>query len=671
LSFGSDTSTDAPVADSQALTSVDIEALQSAIPQSPVPAAEQTTNSFEDDDFDGVEAALAAASSFSPEHDQSDPFSELPRESDADLEAALQNAAVSSEQATQGRQPPAASAQRKLYLLGGLAASICLMSVVLLFLFLRTMRTEPQIVQADPKLAAPADVVGNQAADNAANNAAVPANPQADQTAKATEPNDGGTDTPPVADPSSVTETGTATEKDKITDASQTVTPVPEPPADSAEERLKILLQPKIELPANPTEQPDAPPVSDDVPEELKKYGKLFDFGQQTLPDAKILPPDEVDGVDAIAEQSEIGVLYHPDPAPLPNWEDLKGTPVVALDIPELPLLEVLTTLESIYGAPCSWDVNAVALQPIDFEKRVTKKYRNTTLEAVYLELLNDYGLTLNARPEALPRIVPSKESMAQVPGDIAISDFGGNANGDAWLTFFQDLFVDAKDQMSLEGDRIVFGDAMTLTVRHQIAELATQIQRVIQASGTGGQQLTALQSNELGATVQALQKVGKVAFARRTTAALALTQAAQEVDLPLMIDWDACWQHGLTPHVDTAFLTRNRTFAQISRFVVDEYALAVVIDPLGRLVLTTPPAQRQMVQYRVVSMPDSTTVDTLRKSLLPLWLKGADGKSKLQIQMLPGDQKPTFAVVRICAPALTQLNDSSLLGALNVELPN
>lgn len=636
-------------ADSQDLTSVDIEALQRTAPPASIPAGEQTTSSFDDDDFDGVEAALAAASTFTPEPEPSDLFGDLTDDSGSEPEHAQVDDSFPQGEPL-GRSVPPVSHDRKLYMWGAVAVGICLLSMTLLYIFLLTMKKTPQVAQVEQKPAQPAI-----AEENAAKEQPPAANAQ---------------EKPPVtAEPVTPPVTEIANDANPVNDVIGPAEPVV--PRDQG---AKILFQPKADDPANiAAQEPAAPEPSAELPEGLRDLAKLFDPGSlQTMQEAKVLKPDEVDGGAGYAEQSEIAVLYHPDPSPLPNWEDIRGTNVLAIEFTDKPLLEVLTTLESIFGAPCAWDVGSLALQPIDFEKRVTKKYENTNLESIYTDLLADYGLVLNPQPEGLPRIEASKELAAEVQLDIAIADLDGDVTGDAWLSFFQGLFPDAKDQLSLQNDRIVFGEGMTLKQRRQIANLAWQIQHAKRPNATGGKQLTALQSQELATTYDALRKPGEIAYARRSPATMALTQAAQEMDLPLMIDWNECWNYGLTPFENTSLLTKNRNFSQVSRFVLDEYALTIIIDPLGRLVLTTPPAQREMIQYRVVSMTDPVTVATLKQSLLPLWPKGADGKSTLLVQALPSkDPKPSLAVIRICAPSLANLIDTGVLSALNLQVPD
>ncbi len=170
---------------------------------------------------------------------------------------------------------------------------------------------------------------------------------------------------------------------------------------------LKILLQPNANpgdaALANGSATPEVE-ISRDVPEELRKFAGVFDPGAMSfLPETKILAPNEVDGGEAAAEQVDATSLYHPDPVPLPVWEEVKHTPIPSLKIPNLSLLEVLGTLESIFGVPCDWDVNAVSFVAIEWDRTITKQYQQVTLEHVYLDILAEYGLTLNAQPNDLP----------------------------------------------------------------------------------------------------------------------------------------------------------------------------------------------------------------------------------------------------------------------------
>ncbi len=108
--------------------------------------------------------------------------------------------------------------------------------------------------------------------------------------------------------------------------------------------------------------------------------------------------------------------------------------------------------------------------------------------------------------------------------------------------------------------------------------------------------------------------------------------------------------------------ITKNRKLSQVSKFLLAEHSLTLVVDTMGRLVLTTPEVQRSMVQYHVLGIPEGADVAEIRQSLLRFSPVDRNGRSSLLIVSPPGEFAARHLVARICAPSVAQLSDEAVV---------
>ena len=713
-----------PPVDSQAMTAMDLPAPKLAadlgdLPASSKPSVEYSqalTNSFDLEHLPelehlsagGNEASLARQQMF----DAIDEFAESSEVAAHDIESVSQAA-----EALQPPSPAAAwdysqSRRRQMKLLVGLAVVVSLFSVGLLTLFIRSVRVtqtpptdtieNPKDSQStkldqpildktaippnDPKAVVQTDVALPEKQPIESNDTTAAAS---NDTGKAIESNQTEIAETKRAEPAVETEASTVTPSAKSNE-------VP-----SLEDPLMAFLRdttPQLNLDGSNdgNKKFDAVPeeaISAMVPDALRKYAPLFDFGSQAMQsDAELMDPSKVDGGEVSAEPLEVSVYYHPEAAKIPNWEELSQSKIPRLKFVDQPLLEVLYTLESIHGVGFDWDIDTISHLDLDLAKKTSLDVKDSTLAVVMQQLLKPYHLKLQASAEQLPQIVLANDfNLPHLPEAIELQFWlDEKATAQSWLQFFQDLFPRVSAQFTLDGDRLILPQDLNQqeadVLYDLIAQLNSQVGRETSEieSKPKGELVTQLTnkvqpdstSDPLGlmsSTIAALQDTGDTMAVERRPVGLVLHRAAAEVGLSILIDWDHVWRHGLTPQTTTVLLTKNRTLAQTTRFILDQYALEIVVDAKGRLILTTPETQRQSFRYLMLASPAEEPLLTLRKKLASLAPASENGRSALRVIELPKDfrdaKKEVMSVAKLCPPAIGQLTQTSLIDLLESSL--
>ncbi len=671
--------------DSQALTSVDLDAANPLHPnpsdQGSLPQSQAFTKEFE-----GVEAALASTASFRSIDLRSSESSELDLNIDSNVSVPNPRQVWQS----------TSSQNRQFYFLAGLAACVCVVSVGLLILFLSSFAkdndTSVELAQAEPARAEsdipkPNDQASEVSAENqpadtkldptAISESSEDANPSKETNEVVMEGDANTTDDMAEEIPSAIESLlqSAGVENAEITSTSNNDT------NSSADEVAK---NNPLDLLLNPerSEKPTPPAadggnsaeveISPEIPEGFRDLAPVFDLGAgTTLPDAKILPAEEVDGGAAAAMQVDAASLYHPDPKPLPIWDELKHTKVISLEIPNLPFLEALNTVESIYGIPCDWDLEALRSCDVDLRTRVTHQFKDTTLEQVYSDLLNGVGLKLSAQSNQLPEIVPQNLDGLGLQQEIDLTPLiTETATPELWLSTLIQLVAEADQKVSLNGQIIKFSADLPLKYRLELFDIVQEVSDAAKARLPSVPETVSVDNNgsELQTVFTLLNRKGTESFARRRPVALMLSKLAHDIELPLIVDWSECWNHGLVPTTSMVSLPKNRTLAQMSKFVLAEHSLVLIVDAHRRLVLTTSEVQHAIHSYQVIRLPESADLKTIRQTLVRLTPLSSSGRSELQIVPMPG-ALDSMAIVKICAPSIEQLSNDSLAAALGLNV--
>jgi hypothetical protein len=637
--------------DSQALTNADLEGVVASTVSPPIQTSGAITR-----DFDDVDALLAAGSEqnrFSNEELQTSAVESPINDSNLQVD----------ELATPGPshtwQNPTAQ-KRQIKMLIAFASIIFLLSATILVLFLSSRdANEPIVAQnndanpTDSEVEVPND--NQPKADNPSVPTVVPeavVAPNANPTPNAidtTNPNPTIDNTVPV-DP--------------------TNQPLVTPPAalelPAEIDPIKSILN-NAEASAIPTTEATDDNISDEMPDWMKQFAPILG-DDVAMPDTTSIDPNEVDGGNATAEVIDIETLYHPAPSKLPVWDEVRSTPIIKLSIPELPLLEIVTTLESMYGVPIDWDLSTLSNVTFDTAKTYSGSFENTTLEKVYDEVLAAFEYTytvsadgfVTAVPKVLPDVITSIDIATLEPS---------SAKPEAWLTFFQRMFPEFASELSINANAIQLSDAVPVESKLEVARLVMILQDT--SIGLTDQQPVSMQRDPLIEIFSRMQRSGTKTFAEKRSVTSILYRSARDVDLTLLIDWDQCWAHGLTPQDATAAITSNRNLSQIFRFGTDKFALTTIVDPQGRLVLTTPDVQRKTIRFSVIELPAGTDLGQFRTLMLSLSPTDAQGKSTLRIIPLPSTDPTTRYVVRTCAPSMAQMFDDRFQSALNLPVTN
>ena len=137
------------------------------------------------------------------------------------------------------------------------------------------------------------------------------------------------------------------------------------------------------------------------------------------------------------------------------------------------------------------------------------------------------------------------------------------------------------------------------------------------------------------------------------------LMTAATETNLNLVIDWQNAWRHGLTPNELAAIVLGGRTFPQVAKRFLTDFALELVPISEDTLWLTTREVRRKLIRVVPVRLPKNFKEDDLRQSLRIL-APVVDELSKFKVVPVPGTEDLFFA--RICSPNLNQLNDPDVM---------
>ena len=488
-----------------------------------------------------------------------------------------------------------------------------------------------------------------------------------------------GTDDAANSDTSAIAQSNTATDPD-IGDSSE--------PTGTAE--MVGIEQPKVAIPeekSNDSSQDSAttplpnaitPPASIQTIEEDDNSSVALPpiFGQllgevlgkgNSIPDAGFGKNELADELDVQNAELYIDQVFHPQAKAVPSWEEKGKLQLHSLKIKDTNFLRCIDSFGRMTGVGITVDWQSCRIAGIELTKPLQLDSQGKSVAELVAEIVENMGLEWTLDKQGLPVISASRAAMeSKLPLDWSVPD----------------LFAEGFEQQSCDALLRLWGyeDVCSFSSgRLQWNERATPIEKAnVQASLNTLASLRKLRDdhpwqpkNEIQAIFSPNQWYSSIAALNRQVGmsviipeprpiADLLMTAAKATNLNVCIDWQNAWNHGLIPNKPATSVLRGRTFPQIAKRFLTDYALDLIPISEDSFWITTGDVRRKMVRVVPIRIPKDLKLEELKQSLRLIAPLGPDDRSRFKVIPIPGTTDLFWA--RICSPRADQVTDPDLI---------
>lgn len=409
-----------------------------------------------------------------------------------------------------------------------------------------------------------------------------------------------------------------------------------------------------------------ADPASDptfNLPPQLKRFQDLLNNSRGTFgstPDPR--PSKVVDELDVENLQYPFLDVFHPEAKPLPAWNQAASIVLSRISAPnETPFTVGLEEIGRLTGVGVTIDWQSIRAAGLNDKPLVTWKFEGKSIDAMLDEVLLAHQLALKVdakgNPIIQPRALPTKppETVAWDLKEFCPVGFAGET-AELLISMWE-----FKDVCSQVDGTIVWNDKASLLDKARMYE---SLRHLSQLTGKplpdwSGTELFQRKQFSVDAWRDSRSvltaKLPETALIKESRPAVSLVQtAAAMVGGQVMVDWRTAWEHGLTPHEESIAVLRNRTFSQVVRKVLVEYALELIPIDSQTFWMTTGATRQRNLCVVPIKPPAELKLDFAKRTLSTLRPLGEDGLSRFQFRPVPGLDGIYFA--RICPPNSTIL---------------
>jgi hypothetical protein len=409
------------------------------------------------------------------------------------------------------------------------------------------------------------------------------------------------------------------------------------------------------------------------LPPQLKRFQDLLNNSRGTFgsnPDPR--PSKVVDELDVENLQYPFLDVFHPEAKPLPSWNQAASIVLSRISAPnETPFTVGLEEIGRLTGVGVTIDWQSIRAAGLNDKPLVTWKFEGKSIDAMLDEVLlaHQLALKLDAKgyPIIQPRALPTKpsETVAWDLREFCPEGFAGET-AELLISMWE-----LKDVCSQVDGVIVWNDKASLLDKARLYESVRHLSQLT------GKPLPDWSATELFQRKQfsvdawrdsrgmLTAKLPETAIIKESRPAVSLVQtAAAMVGGQVMVDWQTAWEYGLTPHEEMIAVLRNRTFSQVVRKVLVEYALELVPIDSETFWMTTGATRQRSLCVVPIKPPAELKLDFVKRTLSKLRPLGEDGLSRFQFRAVPGLDGIYFA--RICPPNSTILMQDEFASILS-----
>jgi hypothetical protein len=399
------------------------------------------------------------------------------------------------------------------------------------------------------------------------------------------------------------------------------------------------------------------------LPPELQRVKDLLNNSRGTFgSDAGFRPPSSVDDLDLESLQYPEMDIFHPEAKMLGDWKQASSLSIPRMSAPnDVPLALGLEGFARITNIGITIDWQACRARGVQSNPLVSIKFENKTIAGFLDEVLASEGLRLNLDPKGFPIVAPAslpEKSTASVKWNVSEICAAGFEKETAELLI---SMCNVKDYCSYVDGGLVWNENASLIDKAMVYETIRHLAKIT------GKPIPSWPSTELFKETQfsvdnwrdsrsaANRTLPDAAFVLESRSAISILQeAAMMVDNQIIVDWKSAWGHGLTPTEEMILVLRNRTFAQVSKKLLVEYALELIPIDSRTFWLTTGKVRQMSLCVVPIKPPAELNMDLVKRTLAKLRPIGDDGLSRFQLRPVPGMQGIYFA--RICPPNINTI---------------
>ncbi len=374
------------------------------------------------------------------------------------------------------------------------------------------------------------------------------------------------------------------------------------------------------------------------------------------------------DSTELIIEEADVyqEMEIHPKPHPIPSWDKSDKMVLAAVKDRNTSLLRCIDLFGRLSGIGITVDWQSCRVAGIDITQKIEIDAENKSVAAIVEEIVQSQGLEWTLGDLRLPVISAPKKRMdlkMQIDWSI-VGLFPEGAEQAGCGTLIKLWGCD--DVCSFSEGQLKWTEQATAiekaNMQASLAELAS-VRKLDDANPwyktpESGRIFSTSQWNKSSTAFERRIRPTVHAPERRPIPDLLMTAAA-ETNLNLVIDWQNAWRHGLTPNELAAIVLAGRTFPQVAKRFLTDFALELVPISDDTVWLTTREVRRKLIRVVPVRLPKNFKVDDLRQSLRLLG-PVVDELSKFKVVPIPGTEDLFFA--RICSPNASQLSDPDVM---------
>ncbi len=374
------------------------------------------------------------------------------------------------------------------------------------------------------------------------------------------------------------------------------------------------------------------------------------------------------DSTELIIEEADVyqEMEIHPKPQPIPSWDKSDKMVLAAVKDSNTSFLRCIDLFGRLTGIGITVDWQSCRVAGIDITQKIEIDAENKSVATIVEEIVQSKGLEWTLSDLRLPVISAPKKRMdlkMQIDWSVVgLFPEGAEQTGcDTLIKLWgcDDVCRFAEGQLNWTEQATAIEKA---NMQASLAELASvrKLDDVNPWKKTpeAWRIFSTSQWNKSASAFERRIRPTVYAPEKRPIPDLLMTAAA-ETNLNLVIDWQNAWRHGLTPNELAAIVLAGRTFPQVAKRFLTDFALELV--PIGddTVWLTTREVRRKLVRVVPVRLPKNFKVDDLRQSLRLLG-PVVDELSKFKVVPIPGTEDLFFA--RICCPNVSQLSDPDVM---------
>lgn len=458
---------------------------------------------------------------------------------------------------------------------------------------------------------------------------------------------------------------------DANSENSITTTPTAEPSNDQSS-NTNVPSTPETAIPTVTPDMPGKTPLTikdavpdtsatEDLPDIFKTFRNQFD-SNNLLPDGgfgKRQSSSETPQEDPEVYTRE---FYHPDPKPIPDWDERSTLAFPTLRINNVSLVRCIDMLSRITGTAINIDWPSCMVAGIDLQKQTTVDGKNKTLGEILKSIAIDNDLEVFVDSNGFPTLRAKNETLEKLlPSDWSVNGLFEEASAQRSVEQIIKLW-NAETLCEYDGGKISWNDSATPIDK---AIMASFLGRLATIKGVSEENPWRQRTDHANfCNADSWQKLleplnNRVGLKQLVTEARPITDllltAADDTKIKFLIDWPNCWSHGFHPNDSSLTVLRGRTFREISNKFLDDYTLEWIAISDDTLLLTTGAVRRRFIRIVPFKLPRGTSLDDVKQSLKILAPIGPDGRSRFRAELLQDTED--VVLVRVCLPELSMIS--------------